>query len=71
MSLSNMNGLRHGDEQKIPCRKCANAQKGKILNARCLAYPNEKGKPDEVYFDNKPCPKFKSGEDLLPYEIKI
>lgn len=66
-----MTGIRRGNELIIPCRFCAYAQKEKILNAWCMAYPTGKGKPDMVYFDNKPCPKFKAGEDLLPYELQI
>ena len=71
MSLSNVIGLRRGNKKTIPCRTCLNAKKGQILSARCRAYPNDKGKPDEVYFDNAPCPRYKAGEDLLPYEIEI
>ena len=70
-SSSNMIGMRHGNERIIPCRIDAYAQKGKILNAWCMAYPTGKGKPDMVYFDNKPCPKFKAWEDLLQYELQI
>lgn len=69
MSLSNMIGLRRGDEKLIPCRTCTNAEKEHILRAKCHAYPE--GKPDDVYFDNAPCPRYKRGEDLLKYEIEI
>ncbi len=69
MSLSSMRGLRTPDVKKIACRYCSNARKGGIAQGRCTVYPD--GKPDGVIFYNKPCPKYKKGEDLLPYEIEI
>ncbi len=63
--------MRRCDEEKMKCRFCAHAEKQHIGAGRCEEYPDEKGKPRDVYFDNAPCPKFKEGEDLLPYENTI
>lgn len=53
------------DELKIACRFCVYCYKGHIGNSSCMKYDRI---PNEVYFDNAPCPKFEKGEDLLPYE---
>lgn len=66
-----MTGMRRCNEEKMQCRTCAHAEKEHIGKARCEAYPDGAGKPDDVYFDNAPCPKYKQGEDLLPFEIQI
>ena len=57
------------DEEKMACRYCRFAEKEHIGRGYCSQYP--KRKPHDIYFDNAPCPKFKRGEDLLPYEIEI
>lgn len=59
------------DVEKIACRYCVIAEKEHIARYYCSEYPEPEGKPSEVMFDNAPCPKFKKGEDLLPYEIEI
>mgnify|MGYP007128600336 CR=1 FL=1 len=64
-----MTGMRTCDVEKMQCRTCVYAEKEHIGKAECEAYPE--GKPDDVYFDNASCPKYKKGEDLLPYEIQI
>ena len=66
-----MTGMRTGDVEKMQCRHCKYAEKEHIGRGKCEQYPDGKGKPFEVYFDNAPCPKFEEGEDLLPYEIEI
>lgn len=69
MSLSNMNGLRMPYAEKIKCRHCKNTIDDRILNSRCIAYPD--GKPDEVYFNYADCPNFEKGDDLLKENIQI
>lgn len=64
-----MTGMRTCNEKKVHCRFCAFAEREHICRGECEKYPD--GKPDEVYFENSDCPKFKRGEDLLPYEIEI
>lgn len=71
MSLSNMIGMRRCDEEQMQCRYCQFAEKEHIGRSYCISYPKDIRKPDDVYFDNAPCPKFKEGEDLLLYEIQI
>ena len=66
-----MTGMRMPDVNKIACRFCGHAEKEHIARAHCKEYPEGVWKPKEVCFDNAPCPKFKEGEDLLPYEIQI
>ncbi|WP_414150315.1 hypothetical protein ACIZ62_12895 [Acetobacterium carbinolicum] len=68
MSLSNMIGLRRSNAEKIHCRTCKHAEKSHICRGRCEIFEH---KPDDVYFDNAPCPKYEKGEDLLKYEIEI
>lgn len=64
-----MTGMRTCDEKKMACRHCDHAERGHIGRGECEEYPD--GKPDDVYFDSAKCPKFKKGEDILPYEIDI
>lgn len=64
-----MTGMRTSDEEKIACRFCKHAEREHIGRCTCRKYPE--WKPDNVMFDNAPCPKFERGEDLLPYEIEI
>lgn len=66
-----MTGMQRCDEEKMQCRFCRFAEKEHIGRGYCVCYPEPKRKPDDVYFDNAPCPKFERGEDLLPYEIRI
>lgn len=45
--------------EKCPCINCVYAYKsleGGAWHWRCPKFPN--GKPDEVLYDNKPCPEF-------------
>lgn len=63
-----MTGMRICDVTKMACRNCKFATKEHIGGSGCAQYQD---KPDDVYFDNAPCPKFGQGEDLLPYEIQI
>jgi hypothetical protein len=73
MSLSNIKGLRTADPEKVQCRYCENAIKGGICKGTCKVFDDIENnrKPDEVYFDNAPCPKFIKGEDLIKYEVEI
>lgn len=64
-----MTGIRTCNEKKMHCRFCAFAEREHIGRGECTEYPD--GKPGDVYFDNSKCPKFKQGEDLLPFEIEI
>jgi hypothetical protein len=64
-----MIGLQRSDENKIKCKDCKYAMKGKILFGKCEKYPE--GKPDDVYFEFADCPEYKQGEDLLKYEIQL
>lgn len=66
-----MIGIQRCNEEKMACRFCEHAEKEHIGRGSCDVYPEPKGKPNDVYFDNAPCPKFERGEDLLPYEIVI
>lgn len=66
-----MTGMTIPNAEKIACRTCRFAEKEHICLARCVKYPDEPGKPDDVCFDNAPCPEYEEGEDLLPYEIEI
>lgn len=66
-----MTGMRRCNEEKMACRFCAYAEKEHIGRCYCAKYPDGIYKPNDVYFENAPCPKFKQGEDLLPYEIQI
>lgn len=68
-NLRPMAGMRTCNEEEIHCRFCQSAERERIGRGTCKEYPD--GKPDDVYFDNANCPKFKRGEDLLPYEIVI
>jgi len=67
--LRPMTGMRSCDEKKMQCRFCAFAEREHIGRGKCEKYPD--GKPDDVYFQNADCQRFKRGEDLLPYEIEI
>lgn len=58
--------MRSCNVEKMACRYCEHAQVGHIRWGFCEQYP--KYKPEKVYFENKECPKFKRGVDLLPYE---
>lgn len=73
MSLSSMKGIRTADPEQIACRNCKNAIRGAICKGTCKKYNeiNNNRKPEDVYFDNAPCPKYEKGEDLLKYEIQI
>ena len=66
-----MTGMQTCNAKKIACRFCKHAEKEHIGCWCCECYPDGHGKPDSVCFDNAPCPKFETGEDLLPYEIQI
>lgn len=66
-----MIGMRRCNEKKMACRFCAHAEKEHIGRCYCTEYPDGIYKRNDVYFENAPCPKFKQGEDLLPYEIQI
>lgn len=57
------------DEEKMQCRYCKFAQKEHIGWSHCVQYPVDK--PDDVYFENAPCPKFEQGIDLLPFELTM
>lgn len=66
-----MTGMRTCNEELMQCRTCAYAEKEHIGRGYCSQYPDPKGKPRDVYIENASCPKYKEGEDLLPYEIQI
>lgn len=66
-----MIGMQTCNEEKMACRFCIFAEREHIGRCYCVAYPDGVYKPHDVYFQNASCPKFKQGEDLLPYEIQI
>lgn len=66
-----MIGMRSCNEEKMACRFCTHAEKEHIGRGYCSEYPKGIYKPRDVYIENAPCPNFKRGEDLLPYEIQI
>ena len=69
MGLDDIKGINIPDVEKVNCRDCLNAMKGKILYSRCKAYPERK--PKDVYYFYANCPKYEQGEDLLKFEIQI
>ncbi len=66
-----MTGMHIPNVEKIACRRCKHAEKEHLARAYCEEFPEGIWKPNEVVFKNAPCPKFKQGKDLLPYEIEI
>ena len=48
--------VRTCDENTIPCKDCFWGKLGGALKYSCAEF---KQKPDEVYFESQPCPKFR------------
>lgn len=67
MSFDDMIGVGIPDVDKVNCRDCKYAMKGKILNGICEKFPNRK--PKDVYHFYAKCPEYEKGEDLLKYEL--
>ncbi len=69
MCFDDMIGVGIPDVDKVNCRDCIYAMKGKILCSKCEKYPNLKQK--DVYHFYAKCPEYEQGEDLLKYEIQL
>lgn len=69
MSLSDRNpmtGIRSCDPVTIPCRYCDRAKNGHYTSAECEVFED---KPDNVYFENAPCPHYSEAWDRWHEEL--
>jgi hypothetical protein len=66
-------GWKRPDVRALPCRTCKNAYPGGIAKATCKVYNDvdTNSKPQNVYYENEPCPNYEEGEDLISEELLI
>jgi hypothetical protein len=64
-------GWKRANARELPCRTCKNAFPGGIAKATCEVFNDiyTNAKPENVYFENEPCPKYEQGEDLISKEL--
>ena len=61
--------MQTADKKKCPCTKCLYGQFGGFDNWKCIKY--SEGKPREILYENKSCPKFKPFNNVKELTIEF